>query len=126
MKPALPRVLLLPGWLDSGPAHWQSRWQAQHGDTPGIGMKQQWHVGLQTLIASGNRASEHVGIVQLEPPGFPPVGDGGDAVTAFRNIHQPLPLIGLETDAGQRPDSQPISIRAAVIAANPRALDTPR
>jgi uncharacterized protein len=26
------RVLLLPGWLDSGPAHWQSRWEAQHGD----------------------------------------------------------------------------------------------
>jgi uncharacterized protein len=27
------RVLLLPGWLDSGPDHWQSRWQALHGDT---------------------------------------------------------------------------------------------
>ena len=26
------RVLLLPGWLDSGPQHWQSRWEAQHGD----------------------------------------------------------------------------------------------
>ena len=25
------RVLLLPGWLVSGPAHWQSRWQALHG-----------------------------------------------------------------------------------------------
>jgi uncharacterized protein len=24
-------VLLLPGWLDSGPAHWQSRWQVLHG-----------------------------------------------------------------------------------------------
>jgi predicted alpha/beta hydrolase family esterase len=24
-------VLLLPGWLDSGPAHWQSRWEALHG-----------------------------------------------------------------------------------------------
>jgi uncharacterized protein len=27
------RVLLLPGWLDSGADHWQSRWQALHGDT---------------------------------------------------------------------------------------------
>jgi predicted alpha/beta hydrolase family esterase len=27
------RVLLLPGWLDSGPDHWQSRWEAVHGDT---------------------------------------------------------------------------------------------
>lgn len=25
------RYLLLPGWLDSGPAHWQSRWEALHG-----------------------------------------------------------------------------------------------
>jgi uncharacterized protein len=27
------RILLLPGWLDSGPGHWQSRWQLLHGDT---------------------------------------------------------------------------------------------
>lgn len=25
------RFLLLPGWLDSGPGHWQSRWEALHG-----------------------------------------------------------------------------------------------
>ena len=25
------RVLTLPGWLDSGPTHWQSRWEALHG-----------------------------------------------------------------------------------------------
>lgn len=25
-------VLLLPGWQNSGPAHWQSRWEALHGD----------------------------------------------------------------------------------------------
>jgi predicted alpha/beta hydrolase family esterase len=24
-------VLLLPGWLNSGPSHWQSLWQATHG-----------------------------------------------------------------------------------------------
>ena len=28
---ATQRVLLLPGWLDSGPGHWQTRWEAQHG-----------------------------------------------------------------------------------------------
>ncbi len=27
-----PRVLLLPGWLDSDAAHWQSRWEQLHGD----------------------------------------------------------------------------------------------
>lgn len=25
------RVLTLPGWLDSGPGHWQSRWEVLHG-----------------------------------------------------------------------------------------------
>jgi predicted alpha/beta hydrolase family esterase len=25
------RILLLPGWQDSGPSHWQSRWQQAHG-----------------------------------------------------------------------------------------------
>ncbi len=29
--PVAPRVLLLPGWQDSGPTHWQSRWEALHG-----------------------------------------------------------------------------------------------
>jgi predicted alpha/beta hydrolase family esterase len=28
-----PRVLILPGWQGSGPDHWQSRWQQQHGYT---------------------------------------------------------------------------------------------
>lgn len=27
------QVLLLPGWQDSGPAHWQSRWEQRHGFT---------------------------------------------------------------------------------------------
>ena len=28
---ATPTVLLLPGWQNSGPTHWQSRWEALHG-----------------------------------------------------------------------------------------------
>ncbi|MFM2450019.1 MAG: hypothetical protein RIS44_2469 [Pseudomonadota bacterium] len=31
--PQNPRVLLLPGWLNSDAAHWQSRWEALHGYT---------------------------------------------------------------------------------------------
>ncbi|HEV8689766.1 MAG TPA: alpha/beta hydrolase, partial [Ideonella sp.] len=31
-RSASPRVLLLPGWLDSGPGHWQTLWETQHGD----------------------------------------------------------------------------------------------
>jgi predicted alpha/beta hydrolase family esterase len=30
--PAAGRRLLLPGWQNSGPTHWQSRWEARHGD----------------------------------------------------------------------------------------------
>lgn len=29
--PTTTRVLLLPGWLNSGPSHWQSRWELLHG-----------------------------------------------------------------------------------------------
>ena len=29
MKPS--NVLILPGWQNSGPTHWQSRWEALHG-----------------------------------------------------------------------------------------------
>jgi uncharacterized protein len=31
MSPETPRVLILPGWQNSGPSHWQSLWQAEHG-----------------------------------------------------------------------------------------------
>jgi uncharacterized protein len=27
-----PPIYLLPGWQDSGPGHWQTLWQQQHGD----------------------------------------------------------------------------------------------
>ena len=29
MNPA--NIFILPGWQSSGPEHWQSRWQAEHG-----------------------------------------------------------------------------------------------
>ena len=28
---APPRILLLPGWQNSGPGHWQTRWEQAHG-----------------------------------------------------------------------------------------------
>ena len=27
-----PTILTLPGWQGSGPEHWQTRWEARHGD----------------------------------------------------------------------------------------------
>ena len=32
MTAIAPTVLLLPGWQNSGPGHWQTRWEALHGD----------------------------------------------------------------------------------------------
>jgi predicted alpha/beta hydrolase family esterase len=29
---SVPKILLLPGWLNSDPAHWQSRWEAIYSD----------------------------------------------------------------------------------------------
>jgi uncharacterized protein len=31
MRSSTSTVFLLPGWLDSGPSHWQSRWELLHG-----------------------------------------------------------------------------------------------
>ncbi|HEY9237270.1 MAG TPA: alpha/beta fold hydrolase, partial [Burkholderiaceae bacterium] len=39
---APPRHLLLPGWLDSDAAHWQSRWEALHGDHRVVQTDWQW------------------------------------------------------------------------------------
>lgn len=36
------RVLLLPGWLDSDPPHWQSRWELLHGDQRVVQDDWQW------------------------------------------------------------------------------------
>lgn len=36
------RVLILPGWLDSGPQHWQSRWEALYGDRRVVQADWEW------------------------------------------------------------------------------------
>lgn len=38
---ANPRVLILPGWQDSGPGHWQTRWETRHGDLRVV--QDDWH-----------------------------------------------------------------------------------
>ncbi len=39
------KVLLLPGWLNSDPDHWQSRWERLHGDERV--MQHDWEVPLR-------------------------------------------------------------------------------
>ncbi|MDE2370622.1 MAG: alpha/beta hydrolase [Burkholderiales bacterium] len=61
--PANPRVLLLPGWLNSGADHWQTRWEILHGHerveqsdwvTP---LRGDWMMRLEeTLLADGRPA----------------------------------------------------------------------
>jgi len=58
-----PRILLLPGWLNSGPDHWQSRWEALHGhrrvdqDDWVWPRRGDWMARLDdVLLASGDRA----------------------------------------------------------------------
>ena len=38
----MPPIYLLPGWLDSGPDHWQSRWERLHGDLRVVQADWQW------------------------------------------------------------------------------------
>ena len=71
MKHAMPpsNVLVLPGWQNSGPGHWQSRWEALHGYrrvdqhdwmTPRRG---DWIARLEDVILSINPASGPVVLV---------------------------------------------------------------
>ena len=55
------RVLILPGWQNSGPAHWQSRWEALHGfdrvqqadwDRP---LRGDWMVQLEEAVIADPR-----------------------------------------------------------------------
>lgn len=55
------RVLILPGWQNSGPAHWQSRWEVLHGfervqqadwDRP---LRGDWMVQLEEAVLADPR-----------------------------------------------------------------------
>lgn len=37
-----PRIVIVPGWKDSGPEHWQSRWQAQWPQAERVVQKDWW------------------------------------------------------------------------------------
>ena len=53
-------VLILPGWLNSGPDHWQSRWQAAHGYTRveqhdwGRPLRGDWIARLEDVVLAQN------------------------------------------------------------------------
>jgi len=55
-------VLTLPGWLGSGPGHWQSRWEALHGFT-----RVEQHDWLRPLRGDWSARLEEVLLAQHEP-----------------------------------------------------------
>ena len=57
-----PTVLILPGWQSSGPDHWQSRWEALHGD-----QRVQQHNWMQPL--RGDWMAQLEEAVLAAPPG---------------------------------------------------------
>ena len=61
MNPLAP-VLTLPGWLGSGPGHWQSRWEALHGFT-----RVEQHDWLRPLRGDWSARLEEVLLEQREP-----------------------------------------------------------
>ena len=60
MKPT--QVLILPGWQNSGPAHWQSRWEALYGD-----LRVEQHDWMQPLRGDWIARLEDVLLAQNGP-----------------------------------------------------------
>jgi len=57
-----PKVLLLPGWQNSGPAHWQSRWELLYGD-----FRVEQHDWMRPLRGDWIARLEDVILSQTEP-----------------------------------------------------------
>ena len=57
-----PRVLILPGWQNSGPGHWQTRWEQRHGD-----LRVEQHEWMRPLRGDWMTRLEEVLLSQPEP-----------------------------------------------------------
>jgi len=56
------RILLLPGWQNSGPTHWQSRWEALYGD-----LRVEQHDWMRPLRGDWTARLEEVLLEQSAP-----------------------------------------------------------
>ena len=130
------RVLLLPGWLDSDTAHWQSRWEALHGDARVVQSDWQWprrgdwmarlevvlleddtpallvahSLGCQ-LVAAWAAHSQHTARVKGALLVAPPDVERGDMppnLHAWRPIiHRRLPFAAIAVTSSDDPFSAP-------------------
>ena len=57
-----PIILTLPGWQNSGPTHWQSRWEARYGD-----QRVEQHEWMQPLRGDWLARLEEVLLMQPAP-----------------------------------------------------------
>lgn len=64
----LPQILILPGWQNSGPAHWQSRWEVLHGD-----VRVQQHDWMRPLRGDWIARLEDVLLSQSDTHGGPSI-----------------------------------------------------
>jgi uncharacterized protein len=74
LTPLQPHVLILPGWQNSGAAHWQSRWEALHGytrvqqhdwDRP---LRGDWIARLEDEVLAHCKASKMLSNSELSAP----------------------------------------------------------
>ena len=61
-----PTVLILPGWQGSGPGHWQTRWEARHGD-----QRVEQHDWMRPLRGDWTARLEDVVLAQSDARGAP-------------------------------------------------------
>lgn len=61
-----PTILTLPGWQGSGPAHWQTRWEARYGD-----QRVEQHDWMRPLRGDWTARLEDVVLAQSDASGAP-------------------------------------------------------
>lgn len=86
----VPTVLLLPGWLNSGPTHWQSLWEDTHG-TPCTFVRVQQHDWQRPLRGDWCARLEEVVVNHLAQAGKAPRSLSKDELPVHYSI-------GLEHD----------------------------
>jgi predicted alpha/beta hydrolase family esterase len=82
-----PRILLLPGWQNSDPGHWQSRWEALYGDR-----RVEQHEWMRPLRGDWSARLEEEVLASPGPVAFAAHSLGCILVAAWaahsRNIHK--------------------------------------
>jgi uncharacterized protein len=87
-------VLLLPGWLDSGPTHWQSRWEAAHPFT-----RVQQHDWQRPLRGDWTARLEEVVVNHI-------ASFAADNMALLKSERLPLYSIGLQPDLPVKNNSE--------------------